>query len=278
VFQPHDLQHIHLPEFFSRGTRARRIATYDALARQAAYVVVGTRQIARDVERHLNLPSAKVKVVNLAPLERGTASADVLGPYELPEAFVYYPAATWPHKNHVTILRAAARLRNEGLRVPVVSTGQLTEHLPALRQTIDELGLGGDVHFLGFVPDEVVGALHRRALAVVVPTLFEAASFPIWEAFQAGTPVISSTVTSLPDQVGDAALLVDPLDIEGWANAIRRLWTDRTLSQLLTARAAERVSRVSWSEAARRMLAIYRMAAGTAGHDDHVILERPTLI
>ncbi len=151
--------------------------------------------------------------------------------HRLPDRFILYPAQTWPHKNHAGLLEALALLRGRGHVVSLVSTGYLNTHANVLQGQARRLGLSGDIKWLGFVDPATLRTLYALATAVVVPTRFEAASGPVWEAFAAGVPVACSDVTSLPEQVGDAALTFDPDDIEAMADAILALWTDAELRQ-----------------------------------------------
>jgi glycosyltransferase involved in cell wall biosynthesis len=112
------------------------------------------------------------------------------------------------------------------------------------------------------VPARDLQALYARATAVVIPSRFEAASFPIWEAFRAGVAVACSNVTSLPEQAGDAALIFDPDDITGMAACIEQLWTNPTLRRTLVERARERVAGYTWDRTARLFRAHYRRIVG----------------
>lgn len=115
--------------------------------------------------------------------------------------------------------------------------------------------------WLGYVDAPVLSVLYRLARAVVVPTLFEAASAPVWEAFEAGVPVACSSVTSLPEQVGDAAVLFDPLDVDAIAGAIARVWSDEELRRVLIRRGHERMAGRSWRATALTFRAHYRRLA-----------------
>jgi glycosyltransferase involved in cell wall biosynthesis len=174
-----------------------------------------------------------------------------------------YPAQTWPHKNHVALLRALALLgRRHGLTIPLVCTGRTTAHLRTIEAAVGDLGLRGLVSFVGFVSPAELVCLYRMCRAVVVPTLFEAASFPMFEAFVLGAPVACSDVTSLPEQAGDAALLFDPRSPDEIAEAIRLLWTEPDLRETLIARGHVRIRSSSWRDTARTFRAHYRRIAG----------------
>jgi glycosyltransferase involved in cell wall biosynthesis len=283
IYQPHDLQHLHLPQNFSAPERLTRERTYQTLCKQAAAVAVGTRWVKDDLLAHYDLAAERIHVIALAPMyevyarERGPRATPT--PDDKP--FVLYPAQTWPHKNHVVLLQALALLRDRhDLIVPLVATGRKTDYfMREIQPVIGKLHLGGQVDFRGFVDTDELRRLHERARAVVVPTTFEAASFPIWDAFLSSVPVASSDVTSLPEQVGDAGILFNPHDPDDMAEAIRRIWVDDALRAKLVSKGRDRVERLSWLETARRFRALYRHVARMPldGIDATLLSEQPQL-
>jgi glycosyltransferase involved in cell wall biosynthesis len=181
----------------------------------------------------------------------------------LPESFIFYPANTWPHKNHIELLRALRFLRDRhGLRVPLICSGQRTRFFAELESFAVRMGLADQVMFLGFVSPLTVQCLYRLCQAVVIPTMFEAASFPMMEAFSVGAAVACSNVTSLPEQAGDAALVFDPTDHVQIAEAIRRIWRDPSLRKTLGDKGRMRQQALRWSDTARLFRAHYRRIAG----------------
>jgi glycosyltransferase involved in cell wall biosynthesis len=282
IYQPHDLQHVHLPQFFTLRQRRARDATYSALCAQAAVVAVSSTWVKEDVVRHLRLPSSKVQVVPLAPIvdhyaEPGPdGTAETLRRHALPDAFALYPAQTWPHKNHHILLEAVALLRERHrLVVPLVFPGRRTEYAETIAARARQLGIDPWVHLIGFVSPEELQALYRAARCAVIPTLFEAASFPLWEAFRNGLPAACSDVTSLPAQAGDAALLFDPRDVSSVARALQAIWTDEPLRARLAASGRERVSAFTWERTGRVYRALYRRVARRATAEDDALLEAP---
>jgi glycosyltransferase involved in cell wall biosynthesis len=277
IYHPHDLQHRHLPEFFSRREIASREVKYAAMCERATVVAVGTSWVKDDLVTQMGLNPNRIHVVPLAPfVSESTGSSDVQG-LDLPPRYVIYPAAGWGHKNHVRLFRALAKLRDSGVTVPLLLTGSRLAgvDLDALVATTGATGL---VRHLGFLSPLQLQAVTEGASAMIVPTLFEAASFPIWEAFRLGVPVACSDVTSLPRQVGDAALVFDPYDVEAIAEAIAVLWTQPDVSADLVRRGRARVSPLSWEATARHFLAIYRLLAERATDDDFALLaQEPAL-
>ena len=180
----------------------------------------------------------------------------------LPDAFLLYPAQTWPHKNHLRLLEALALVRDRfGLRVDLVCSGTLTDHFELLTRRVQELRLGEQVKFLGYVSQSDLRVLYRTARFLIMPSLFEGYGFPIVEAFHEGLPVASSGVTSLPELVGDAGLIFDPTSLEGLADAIRTVWSDASLRANLVQRGYSRLHSFAQSSA-RTYRALYRRLAG----------------
>jgi glycosyltransferase involved in cell wall biosynthesis len=269
IYNPHDLQHLHYPEFFTREILEWRRVFYPMGCRTAHTVVVASNWVKEDVIRHFDIPAEKVQVIPLAPPTQAyrrpsdQALAQVEAAYGITTPFALYPSVTWPHKNHLRLLDALALLRDRRrLRLRLVCTGYQDQFWSVIEQRIRDLRLEDQVKFLGFVPPEDLRALYRLAQFVVVPTLFEAASGPLIEAWEDGVPVTCSNVTSLPEQAGDAALLFDPLSVESIANAVARMATEPGLRADLVQRGTRRLSDFSWERSAKAYRAVYRRAAG----------------
>jgi glycosyltransferase involved in cell wall biosynthesis len=141
------------------------------------------------------------------------------------------------------------------------------------------IGVSDLVIDLGYRLQSEVEALTAGAVAMVIPTLFEAASFPVWEAFRLGTPVACSNVTSLPRQVGACGILFDPRSPEAIADAIHTLWRDTRRRDQLAALGRAQVSSFSWERTARQFLALYRRVGGRDLSDaDRDLLEGEPLL
>lgn len=271
LYQPHDLQHIHLPQFFSSAARESRDSVYRAYCAQATTVIVMSRWGRDDIAREYGLPDSKLAVVPWAPMLPEYPAPDAATieatkrKYALPSRFAYFPAHTFPHKNHIGLLGALARLRDvSGLEVPLVCTGRRNEFYRVIRKRVRDLGLDGHVTFLGYVPPVEVNVLYRACRAVLFPTLFEGWGLPLSEAFVAGVPIACSRVTCLPEQADGAAILFDPSDESDIARAVAQVWQDEGLRARLVARGRLVASRFSWDRTAAMFRARYRKAAGRA--------------
>lgn len=269
IFSPWDLQHLHYPEFFSPSDLAKREMMYPAWCRNASAIVTASQFTKRDIVRHYDIAPEKIHVI---PFAASTAVSDPVSPqdlasarqtYRLPATFAFYPAQTWPHKNHIRLIEALALLRDRhGLRVQLVCSGVLNKFWPIIARRIDELEISDQMCFLGFVPTRDLRALYRLAQFVVIPSLFEGWGFPLVEAFCEGTPVASSNSTSLVEYAGDAALLFDGASVESIGDAVRRMATDAELRNMLRKRGCEQARLFSWDRTARAHRALYRKVGG----------------
>jgi glycosyltransferase involved in cell wall biosynthesis len=272
VYNPHDLQHIHYPQFFTPPVMAWRKAVVSAGCLSAHTVVVGSQWVKDDIIRYQQVAPSKVQVIPEAPATQfcPEPSQEVLSmvkdKHQLEQPFALYPAVTWPHKNHIRLLEALAYLRDSaGLVIRLVCTGSLNE--PCWREIearVRELGLQHHVKFLGFVPQGDLRAVYRLSQLLVMPTLFEAISLPIFEAWLEGVPVACSSITSLPDQVMDAAVLFDPHDMESIARAVASVATNAELRRDLRRRGFDRLKDFDWERTSKAYRAVYRRAAGYA--------------
>jgi glycosyltransferase involved in cell wall biosynthesis len=282
IYQPYDLQQVHLPQFFPPYARKWRDVVYAALAAQARSVVVMSSWVRDDVVRHLALPPDKVRVIPWAPVteEYGEPTpADLEGARRrlaLPDEFAIYPAQTFPHKNHLALADALGAARRRGVAVRVVCPGKQTEHFERVGRHVRKLGLEGSMRFVGYVSPLDLRCLYRLSRFLVFPSLFEGGGMPVFEAFAAGIPVACSDVTCLPRQAGGAALLFDPRDPGAMADALIRMWEDDALRADLVRRGRERVERFTWDRTARIYRAHYRQIAGRElGAEDRALLDAP---
>jgi glycosyltransferase involved in cell wall biosynthesis len=234
-------------------------------------VIVGSRWVKKDVARQYGVSPKKIQVIPEGPPTQSYAKpseeslAAVTNKYKLEQPFVIYPSVTWQHKNHIRLLEALAYLRDSrGLIVRLVCTGTLDAYWPQIERRVGELDLSQQVQFLGFVPEADLRCLYRLSQCLVMPSLFEAVSLPIFEAWFEGTPVACSNVTALPEQVLDAGLIFDPHDAASIADAIAKLVADPMLRQDLVSRGYRRLQDFDCQRTAKAYRAVYRSAAGVA--------------
>lgn len=265
IYQPHDLQHLHLPQFFSSHDYFHREASYRAFCAQAEMVAVMTSWGKRDLIERYNLPEEKVKIIPWAPILDAyptPAPADyalVQRKFRLPKAYLFYPAQTWPHKNHIRLFEALAIVRNRhGVVAPLVCSGQTDGHFTEIQRQARKLGLTDQVHFLGFVSSLEMQCLYRLSRCLVFPSLFEGCGMPILEAFFAGLPVACSNIGPIQEQAEGAGLLFHPDNPEEIADCIARLWSDASLRKSLAESGRRKIAGTSWNHTARIFRAHYR--------------------
>jgi Glycosyltransferase len=283
IYQPHDLQHLHLPDLFSPWVRARRERVYRTHSNRAAMVVAMTSWGKRDFIANYDLPPEKVTVVpggsvlREYPPPTDRDIGELRSRLSLPESFLLYPAQTWPHKNHMRLLEALASIRDEhGVSIPLVCPGKQTDHYREIQDLIGSLGLEPLTRFPGFVSPLELRALYELATGLVFPSLFEGWGLPVCEAFDAGLPVASSTATGLPDVVGDAGLMFDPDDTQAIAGEVLRLWQDAGLRASLRERGRERAALFSFDRTARLFRAHYRrIGQRSLSEEDRILLAAP---
>jgi glycosyltransferase involved in cell wall biosynthesis len=283
IYQPHDLLHVHHPEFFSAWERERRERIYRTHCERAEMVVAMTSWGKRDLIENYRLPDERVGVVPWGSIlwEYPRPSPQDLESLRerlsLPSGFLLYPAQTWPHKNHETLLEALALIRRrEGLAIPLVCPGRTNRNFRRIEERTRELDLARTTRFPGFVSPLELRSLYELATALVFPSRFEGWGLPVCEGFSAGLPVAASSASSLPDLVGDAGILFDPDDPEEIARSVLRLWRDPVLRETLAMRGRERAELFSFDHTARLFRAHYRRLCGADLSDqDRILLATP---
>jgi FkbM family methyltransferase len=222
VLNLHDLQHLHFPENFSPRDIEARNHLFGLSAALADAIIVSSDFVRNDITTQLHVQPSKVFTIPVTwdPMViNGLASftaEHARAHYRLPGTFAIYPAQFWPHKNHVRLVQALRIVRD---RMPaadfkLVFTGYRGHSgWPRVEETIQQLGLASDVICLDHVPVQHLAGLYKSAVFCVMPSTFEASSYPVIEAQLLGVPAMCSNVTSLPELMRDGAgLLFDPFD------------------------------------------------------------------
>jgi glycosyltransferase involved in cell wall biosynthesis len=270
IFTPWDFQHEHHPEFFTPEMLSWRRSYYPAACRAASVVIAGTPTVRQDISQFAGVGQEKVFLAPWGNPIQITASpptnaalAAISARLELPQEFALYPAQTYPHKNHIRLLQALARLRDmQGITVHLVCTGGQNDHFAEIQREVRRLKLENQIRFIGFVDSSELRALYKLAAFVVFPSLFEGWGFPPVEALSEGTALTCSDIQPLTERVGAAALLFDPMSVESIADAVRRLALDHEFRTVLSRRGIEYGRRHSWESCARTHRALYRLLGG----------------
>ena len=196
----HDLQYLDHPEFFSSVKRSYLRTAMPRSTAQAAYVSAPTEFVRGTVIDRLGVPPDRVLVVpHGIPASEpawGTPAEVVRARYELPGPFLLYPAVTWPHKNHVTAVRALAELRARHPDLVLVLTGAAGPAEDLVAHEITRLGLTDAVRRTGRIPAVDINGLYDEAAMTVIPSRYEGFGIPALEAMRRGCPVVAASTTA----------------------------------------------------------------------------------
>jgi len=259
----HDLSQLHVKDKYDplRMFYIRRILP--VMMKRLTRVVSVSESTRRDLVEHTRIRPEHIRVAYngadlsgfSATLRRGSEQSvtDALG---TDSPFILYTARLeHPGKNHVRLLEALALLKQRGqLSHRLVLAGSRWNGAEVIDATIDRLGLRDDVIMTGFVESRLLPELYAAADLFVFPSLFEGFGIPLLESMASGTPVCAANVSSIPEVLGDAALLFDPRDPVDIADQIERLLHDEALRMELVERGYRQAQRFSWDDAASGVL------------------------
>jgi glycosyltransferase involved in cell wall biosynthesis len=262
----HDCIHLRFPQYLPNRfalTYARR--SMSLAAKRATRIFTVSESSKRDIMRFFGTAPEKIDVIHNAfdarfgaePCEEDMARVGER--YQLHDQFVLYAGNVKPHKNLERLIDAFHLVRKQGLgHLKLVLIGDEISKYAALRRAVHRHQLHKYVRFLGYLPEETLAVMYRLASVFVFPSLYEGFGLPPLEAMASGTPVVTSNVSSLPEVVGDAAVLVDPYDPAAIADGIHRILIDDRLRDDLRRRGLARAQQFSWEKSVRRVWDIYR--------------------
>jgi len=243
----HDIRRI---IFSKRNIDTRVMCLYTKyLIQYSTLVIVPSTFIKEKLIEYYKVPESKIRVLFSIPevnfcIKESKASLDtVIEKYNLPSKFLFFPSTILDTKNHLRLIKAIKALKEKGVLVNLILSGTVGDrHLfEKIKKQIFDLGLSKIVRYIGFISEEEKIAMFKLATSLIMPTIGESFSIPIWEAFYLGCPVTSSNLYDMPEQVKDAALSFDPFSIEDMADRIYEIWTDEDLRQELIRKGCERV-------------------------------------
>ncbi len=268
VITVHDLTFVHQAAMLRPFNRVYLRLITRLSARRAARVIATSEHTRRELMDWLALPPGRVVAVpNGVSEEFAPAAPTAVEAFRqqhgLPARFVLFVGTLEPRKNLVRLIEAFARARaslhDETYLVIAGSRGWYYEQIFAHAASLDQ---GAAILFPGFVSAEALPWWYRAAAVFVYPSLYEGFGLPVLEAMASGTAVITSNTSSLPEVVGDAALSVDPTDVDALAAALVRLLNDETLRGQLSAAGVRQAAQFSWRRCAQETVAVYREALG----------------
>jgi glycosyltransferase involved in cell wall biosynthesis len=271
VITIHDCVHILFPNYASSKSAYNQAkqATKRAI-KKSSHILTVSEATRRDLMRLFAVPEEKISVVYNAIDERAVLADNpeeqkrVLERYQIQDPFLLYAGNIKPHKNIARTIEAFSVLKTELKENPlwknlklVIIGDELSKH-QFLRRTVIRSGVQHDVRFFGFVPYETLKVFYKSAQIFVFPSLYEGFGLAPLEAMANGTPVLTSNVSSLPEVLGEAALLVNPENVFEISKGLKHLLFDANLRSELVAKGLEQSHRYSWKKSAELVLRTYR--------------------
>ena len=267
----HDCIHLMFPQYLpNRIAYAYARAQMWAAARRSDRILTVSEASKRDILHLFNVAPEKIVVVynaidtHFSVTPSDEAVARVRERYQLDHRFVLYVGNIKPHKNLVRLIEAFDELRRgelEDLKLLII--GDQISKLPALRRAVHRHKLHKHVRFLGYLADDQLAILYRLASVFAFPSLYEGFGLPPLEAMASGTPVLTSNVSSLPEVVGDAAVLVNPYDVDDIVDGLRRVLTNPALAAEMRRKGIERAREFSWERSVAKTWGVYQQIAGS---------------
>jgi glycosyltransferase involved in cell wall biosynthesis len=269
----HDCIHLLFPQYLPSGALTYAHFMMGAALRRSDLVFTVSEASRRDILHFY--PDADGERIQVVPNAIDPAILEPPGEeemervrerYQIRGRFVLYAGNIKPHKNLERLITAFGMLKqrsgHEDLKLLII--GDEVNRYPSLRRSVEGAGIRQDVRFFGFVPDSTLSALYRLASVFAFPSLYEGFGLPPLEAMACGTPVVTSRLSSLPEVVGDAALLVDPYSAEDIASGIERVLANSDLAASMVAKGRERVSAFSWERSVKAIHTGYMKVLGVS--------------
>lgn len=262
----HDLSFIRDPDSAVAVLRAYLKRVVPRSVARADHVLADSHATRADLIELYGTPADKITVLysgvsaDFRPVTDLAALAAVRQRYGLGDApFILAVGTLQPRKNYLRLIQAFARLPYGDLRLVIVGgRGWLYE---AIFAEVERLRLTGRILFPGFARDDDLPTLYSAASVFAYPSLYEGFGLPILEAFACGTPVVTSTASSLPEVAGDGALSVPPADVEALANALALAYADETVRARLRQQSQAQMAKFSWHNSAHQLLDTYQRLA-----------------
>ncbi len=259
----HDIQHRinpHFKEVSSGGRWEYREYEFSNIAKKSFRVLVDSEIGKEDMINYYHTNPDKIVILPyLAPSYLNSEislskSASVIKRFHLPRDFIFYPAKFWPHKNHINLVKAIKILNKQGKRVNLVLAGSKNAEFSTYEKILNfakKYKLDKQIFYVGYVDNNQLSALYKKAIALVMPTYFGPTNIPILEAWTMGTPVITSDIRGCREQLGDAGLLVNPDDPSDIATKIWKIYNNKMLAVILSKKGKFRLNNWTYKDFAR---------------------------
>jgi glycosyltransferase involved in cell wall biosynthesis len=265
ILTVHDLSFVRVPETASPRLKAYLDNVVPRSVNRADHILADSQATKDDLVELYATPAEKITVL-LSGVDQRFQRTEPAGflttrtRYKIGhQPYIFSIGTVQPRKNYGRLIQALAQLRAEGHDLILVIAGGRGWLEDPIYETLRAYKMESFVHFIGFAAEEDLPALYSAAECVAFPSLYEGFGLPVLESMACGTPVITSNLSSLPEVAGDAALLVNPLEVDVITDAIRRVIEDSALRQTLVERGYERARQFTWEASARQLRQIYQM-------------------
>lgn len=265
----HDMTFFLYPELHTQAKRLFFPAAIRASAPLADALIAVSENTRQDAIRLLHLPPQKVFTVHhgvtddFKPINEPGLLENVRHKYGLPSQFILYVGLVEPRKNLPLLLRSFKKATDEGIQASLVVAGSFGWMVDAVFEQIRALGLETKVLFTGYIPRQDLPMIYNLADLLVYPTLYEGFGLPVLEAMACGLPVVATEVSSIPEVIGEAGVLVPPTDEDALAQAILSVWRDSDLRRRLSEQGRERALTFTWQRTAQETAWIYHQVLQT---------------
>jgi glycosyltransferase involved in cell wall biosynthesis len=263
IFTLHDLQEQYYPEWFSYYKRVLRFIFNRALTRSSAKIICESSHVRNDIMKFTNTPVEKISVIISPPPEffikriiDERQYGAIKSKYNLPDKYIFYPAQCWAHKNHLKLIEAFDKVIEKNNDISLIFTGSQNDNYINIINKINELGLNGRVAHIGYISYEDLPYIYKLSEMLVMPTLFESVSIPIYEAFALKVPVCSSNVVALPEQVGNAGLIFNPNDAFDIAKKILMYLDDKDFAKEMGQKGYNKIMQFNHDEYRKKLLTV----------------------
>lgn len=260
----HDMTFFLFPHLHTPAKRLFFPLAIRASARLADQVLASSESTRQDIIRILKIDARKVRTVHLGvspayrPVTDPQKLASVRSRYQLPEHFILYVGVVEPRKNLPLLIQAYRLLVERGMQAPLVIAGKMGWMYAEFLRQLQTLQIQEKVHLAGYIPAEDLPIVYNLADVFVYPSIYEGFGLPPLEAMACGTPVITSAVSSMPEHVGEAGMLVAPQDELALADAIQRVFNDPDLRRSLSQKGPPQAAQFTWKKTAQETMQIYR--------------------
>jgi len=253
-----DMQHAYFPNYFDKATLLWREKNYQQSIDQAQAVITISQFSKKDIIRLLDVQPDKVKSIYLDAPSYFNPQIDHKNNLKLPKKYLFYPANTWPHKNHLRLIEAFSKIHHQFPDVHLLLSGYSYDASLELKKAIAKYKLGKRISFLGYVKDVDMPFVFKNAIGLVFPSLFEGFGIPLVEAMRSDCPIICSNSSSIPEVAGQAALYFDPLSVSDIANKLKTFLSDEVLRSKLVKAGQKQSLKFSYQKTATETLKLLK--------------------